>query len=236
MAIEMDGDGFTVEPPNPELRCTPQSVIAHTLYENANPYHLTESGGSLDTSHALYEALSDRAVRVTGSEFIPADKYTVRLEGAALVGYRSIVIAGIRDPLLIGQLDSFLSSLRTVVERKVQETLKLKPDEYDFQFRVYGRNGSLGQLEPCNEISGHEIGLVIDVVARSQQQAAELALVLSHTGLHHPIPQWQGLISNFAFPFSPPVIDIGPVYQFCINHVWELENPCGPFKMSFESL
>ena len=236
MAIEMDGDGFTVEPPNPELRCTPQSVIAHTLYENANPYHLVESGGSLDTSHARYEALSDRAVRVTGSQFIAADKYTVRLEGAALVGYRSIVIAGIRDPLLIGQLDSFLSSLRTVVERKVQETLKLKSDEYDFQFRVYGRNGSLGQLEPCNEIPGHEIGLVIDVVARSQQQAAELALVLSHTGLHHPIPEWQGLISNFAFPFSPPVIDIGPVYQFCINHVWELENPCGPFKMSFESL
>lgn len=236
MASEMDEDGFTVEPPNPELRCTPQSVIAHTLYENADPYRLVESGGTLDTSRARYEAIGDRTVRVTGSQFVPTDRYTVRLEGAALVGYRSIVIAGIRDPLLIGQLDSFLSSLRTVVERKVQETLRLKPNEYEFTFRVYGRNGCLGQLEPVDQISGHEIGLIIDVVGRSQREAAELALVLSHTGLHHPIPEWQGLISNFAFPFSPPVIDVGPVYQFCINHVWELENACDPFKMIFESL
>jgi hypothetical protein len=236
MAIEMDGDGFNVEPPNPELRCTPQSVIAHTLYENADPYHLVESGGTLDTSHARYEAVSDRAVRVTGSQFIPAETYTVRLEGAALVGYRSIVFAGIRDPLVIGQLDSFLSSLRAVVERKTTDTLRLKSTDYKLQFRVYGRDGCLGQLEPSREISGHEIGLIIDVVAGSQQQAAELALILSHTGLHHPIPEWQGLISNFAFPFSPPVIDVGPVYQFCMNHVWELKNACDPFKTSFENL
>jgi hypothetical protein len=236
MASEMDQDGFIVEPPNPDLRCTPQSVIAHTLYENADPYHLVEPGGTLDTRSADYQSVSDRAVRVTGSQFIPADKYTVRLEGAALVGYRSIVIAGIRDPLLIEQLDSFFTSLRPVVERKVRESLKLQPQEYDFQFRQYGRNGSLGQLEPCRQICGHEIGLVIDVVARSQQAAAEIALVLSHTGLHHPIPEWQGLISNFAFPFSPPVIDVGPVYRFCANHVWELDDACSPFKTTYESV
>ena len=45
MAAELDQEGFTVEPPNPALRCTPQSVAAHTLYENADPYHLVESGG-----------------------------------------------------------------------------------------------------------------------------------------------------------------------------------------------
>src|SRR5262249_26718674 len=43
MAAELDEDGFTVWPPNPELRCTPQSVAAHTLYENADPLHLVES-------------------------------------------------------------------------------------------------------------------------------------------------------------------------------------------------
>src|SRR5437016_2551661 len=49
LAAELDEHGFTVEPPNPELRCTPQSVAAHTLYENADPYMLTEPGGILDT-------------------------------------------------------------------------------------------------------------------------------------------------------------------------------------------
>ena len=32
------------------MRCTPQSVAAHTLYENADPYTLVESGGVLDTT------------------------------------------------------------------------------------------------------------------------------------------------------------------------------------------
>src|SRR5207237_10762110 len=90
MVAEMDQDGFTVEPPNPAIRCTPQSVAAHTLYENADPYRLVESGGDLDTTDAKYEAVGERAVRVTGSRFTPSNKYTVRIEGATLVGYRSI--------------------------------------------------------------------------------------------------------------------------------------------------
>jgi hypothetical protein len=236
MAAELDQGGFTVEPPNPALRCTPQSVAAHTLYESGDPHHLVESGGMLDTSHAKFEAASDRAVRVTGSRFVPSATYTVRIEGAALVGYRSIVIAGIRDPLVLRQLEPFLSTVRSVVERKVEDSLKLRSDQYSVRFRVYGRNGSLGEAEPVTEQEGHEVGLVIDVVASSQRLAADIIPIVSHTGLHNPIPEHQGLISNFAYPFSPGGIDAGPVYQFCANHVWRLEDPCEPFKMSVESL
>src|SRR5260370_16426771 len=106
MAAELDQDGFTVGPPNPAFRCTPQSVAAHTLYENADPYHLVESGGVVDTTAAQYEAISDRAVRVSGSQFVASEKYTVRIEGAALAGYRSIAVAGIRAPLFFRQLFS----------------------------------------------------------------------------------------------------------------------------------
>lgn len=236
MAAELDQEGFTVEPPNPALRCTPQSVAAHTLYENADPYHLVESGGALDTSVAQYEAISDRAVRVSGSRFVESEKYTVRIEGAALAGYRSIVVAGIRDPLILRQLDEFLRSLRTVVERKIEDSLKLRSDAYTLSFRVYGCNGSLGQLEPVSQVEGHEIGLIIDVVASSQSMAADILPLVWHTGLHHPIPEQEGLISNFAFPFSPPGIDVGPVYRFCANHVWQLDDPCKPFRMKIENL
>jgi hypothetical protein len=235
MAAELDGDGFTVAAPNPALRCTPQSVAAHTLYENADPLLLVESGGTLDTTSSRYEAVGNRAVRVTGSKFIPASRYTVRIEGARLVGYRSIVVAGIRDPLLLQQLDAFLASLRTVVERKVFDNMHLDPAAYSINFRVYGRNGTLGEMEPVREI-GHEVGLVIDVVASSQEVAADICPVVSHTGLHHPIPEYNGLISNFAYPFSPGGIDAGPVYEFCANHVWELKDPCGPFAMKLEEL
>ena len=236
MAAELDQDGFTVEPPNPTFRCTPQSVAAHTLYENADPYHLVESGGVVDTTAARYEATSDRAVRVSGARFIPSEKYTVKIEGAALAGYRSIVVAGIRDPLVLRQLEPFLSSLRTVVERKIEDSLKLSRDAYTLQFRIYGSNGSLGRAEPCPQVEGHEVGLIIDVVAPSQSLAADILPIVWHTGLHHPIPEQQGLISNLAFPFSPPGADMGPAYRFCANHVWQLDDPCKPFHMAIEHL
>lgn len=236
MAAELDQEGFTVEPPNPALRCTPQSVAAHTLYENADPYYLVESGGTLDTTAVQYEALSDRAVRVRGSRFVASEKYTVRIEGAALAGFRSIVVAGIRDPLLLRQLDKFLSSLRAVINRKIEKSLKISSNAYTLSFRVYGWNASLGPLEPIPHVEGHEIGLIIDVVASSQSMAADILPLVWHTGLHHAIPEHEGLISNFAFPFSPPGIDVGPVYRFCANHVWELKDPCEPFRMNMENL
>jgi hypothetical protein len=236
MAAELDQTGFTVEPPNPAFRCTPQSVAAHTLYENADPYHLVESGGVVDTTAAQYEPISDRAVRVSGARFTPAEKYTVKIEGAALAGYRSIVVAGIRDPLILRQLDNFLATLRTVVERKIDDSLKLSRGAYTLHFRVYGSNGSMGQAEPCPQVEGHEVGLIIDVVAPSQSLAADILPLVWHTGLHHPIPEQEGLISNFAFPFSPPGADMGPVYRFCANHVWHLDDPCEPFRMTLEDL
>ena len=236
MAAELDEDGFTIEPPNPAFRCTPQSVAAHNLYENADPFRLIESGGTVDTTAAKYEATSERAVRVSGARFLPAEKYTVKIEGAALAGYRSIVVAGIRDPLILGQLGTFLGGLRAVVERKIEDSLKLNRDAYTLQFRVYGGNGSLGQAEPSPQIEGHEVGLIIDVVAASQSLAADILPIVWHTGLHHPIPEQEGLISNLAFPFSPPGADMGPVYRFCANHVWHLDDPCKPFRMTLENL
>jgi hypothetical protein len=234
--VEMDEEGFTVEPPNPQMRCTPQSVAAHTLYENGDPYRLVESGGMLETSRAEYKAVSDRAVRVTGARWVPAEVYTVRVEGAALVGYRSVAFAGIRDPLVLRQLDSYLEGLRRVIEKKVIDSLGLKPEQYVLNWRVYGRNGTLGALEPEKETVGHEVGLLIDIVASSQALAAAILPIVCHTGLHHPIPEHEGLISNFAFPFSPPGMNAGPVYRFCANHVWKLSDPCAPFAMTIEHL
>lgn len=236
MVVEMDEQGFTAEPPNPEMRCTPQSVAAHTLYENGDPYRLVESGGMLETSLAKYEALSDRAVRVTGARWVPSDVYTVKMEGAALVGFRSVAFAGIRDPLVLRQLDSYLEGLRRVIERKVSDSLRLKPEDYVLNWRVYGRDGTLGACEPEKHNIGHEVGLLIDVVTATQSLAAGILSMVCHTGLHHSIPEHAGLISNFAFPFSPPGMDAGPVYRFCANHVWRLSDPCAPFAMTIEDL
>jgi hypothetical protein len=39
---------ITIRPYGDGLRCTPQSVAAHSLYENANPYPHRECSGTFD--------------------------------------------------------------------------------------------------------------------------------------------------------------------------------------------
>jgi len=236
LVAELDEEGFTVYPPNERMRCTPTSVVSHTLYENSDPYHLIEPGGALDTSECTYTAVGERAVRVTGSTFVPADRYTVRLEGAVLAGFRSVALGGIRDPLVLRQLDSYLGSLKEVVKKKVADSLALSPVEYEVTWRVYGKDASMGALEPTPVITGHEVGLLIDVLARTQSEASGICSIAWHTALHHPIPEYSGLISNLAFPFSPPGIDAGAAYRFCINHVLTLDDPCGPFAITVEDI
>jgi hypothetical protein len=225
---------FVVEPPNPEMRCSTVSVVAHTLYENADPFHLYEPSGMLDTSAAEYQPIGDRAVRVTGSRFVPTETYTVRLEAAQYVGHRFVVIAGVRDPVVLRQHDQFLAGLRDVVASKSTASLGLQIDrDFRLTFRVYGKNGTMGALEPRDVLEGHEAGLVVEVVGRTADEARAVLNVAWHTGLHHPIPEWQGLISNWAFPYSPPEMDGGPVYRFCANHLMELDDPQEAFNIEY---
>ena len=59
--VEIDDDGFTVEPLELTSAATPLSVAAHMIYENANPNTMREPSGTLDVSQAMYEALDDCA-------------------------------------------------------------------------------------------------------------------------------------------------------------------------------
>jgi len=54
-------------------------------------------------------------------------------------------------------------------------------NQYTLTFRVYGRDGSMGDAEPIARVEGHEAGLVIDVVASSQAVAADIIPIVSHT-------------------------------------------------------
>lgn len=90
-------NAFDVTPLGPEQACTPLSVAAHTLYEKSRPDLLPGPGGTTDIRGCTYTAIDERTVRVTGSRFEPSDTPTVKLEGAKIVGYRSIFIGGVRD-------------------------------------------------------------------------------------------------------------------------------------------
>ena len=95
--LDVDAEGFTVEAMAEAARCTPHSVSAHMLYENADPFLLYEPGGHLDVAEARYEALDGGRVRVAGSEWVPSNRYTVKLEGARIGGYQTTILAILRD-------------------------------------------------------------------------------------------------------------------------------------------
>jgi hypothetical protein len=97
MMAVLHEDSFHVFPVREDYRCTPPSVAPHTLYENVDPFELKEPSGTLRTNNARYEAISDRAVRVSGSEFVRDPEYTIKLVGVRHIGNSTILMVGVRD-------------------------------------------------------------------------------------------------------------------------------------------
>jgi len=224
-------DHFVVEAPDPALRCTPQSIASHSLYENADPFRLVECSGTLDLTDSRYEALNARAVKVSRSRFIPAHRYTVKLEGAERAGYQSILIGSIRDPYIIRQIDDWVARLSERIANRVRMVYgaALAPNDYLLHIRIYGKDGTMGPLEPVKEIRTHELCLVFEATAPTQDVASTIAGIIRHQALHLPIPEWSGLITAVACPYNP--IDRGAVYRFNVNHVVEPDQPCEMFPM-----
>jgi hypothetical protein len=232
--VRIDGTGFTVTPLSPEAACTPMSVAAHMLYENADPFRLLEPTGTLDTSAATYTAIDERSVRVEGSRFELSPHPTAKLEGARLAGYETISIVGIRDPHILARLDTWLRYLRSVLEERVRATLDLDPQHYDLALQCYGDNAVLGPLENAPG-PAREIGLLFKVRAPSQETATAIARTANPLLLHLPLPGMDHLPS-FAFATSPAEIERGPSYEFVLNHVLDLDQGTGPFRLDLSEV
>lgn len=233
--VSVSGDSVVCEPPNPERRCTLASVANFALHENASPERFQEPGGVLDAGNALFEAVSDRAVRISGMTWQPDDAYTVKLEGAELVGHRAITICGTRDPGLIGQLDHYLDIVRDRVAEKGND-LGIATDAYRLTFRAYGRDGVMGEREPLAASPAHEVGLLIEALADDEETATTVLSLARVNALHNDFPGRLCREGNMAFPFSPSDISCGPAYRFSVYHVVEPDDPLSMFPIEYESV
>ena len=227
-------DHVEVEPASEERRCTPLSVAIQALHENASPTVHTEPGGKLDTTDCRIEAVSDRAVRISGMEWKP-QPYTIKLEGAECVGYSAMTIAGTRDPLLIGRLDSFLETVREQVAFKTSN-FNVRADDYRLVFRIYGRDGVMGAWEPQRETASHELGIVVEAIAATQEIASAVNAIARVTLLHTDFPGRLCKEGNMAFPFSPSDIERGAIYEFTLRHVVEPDDPLQMFPIEYETV
>lgn len=223
------GDHFILEPLDPESACKTHSVASHTLYEKSHPYLLPGPGGMLDLSQTRFEQLTSRSVKVSGSKFIPSPVYTVKLEGAKKVGYRSICVAGIRDPFLIKQIEVMLKEIET----SIKESYAQMGQDYQLIFHVYGKNGVMGELEPVKDVTPLELCVIIETAAQTQEIATSICSRARVLMLHN---HYEGKIAtsgNIALPFTPLEIPLGEVCKFNIYHLMEVDSPTELFPIKF---
>ena len=227
-------DHFDVKPTNPKRKCTPESVTGHAFYERSDPSKEANPGGDLDISLATYTQLNEDTVRVQGARWIEAPEYTVKLEGVTQIGYRSICIAGMRDPQVIKNVDRILDESKEIT---LDYFAHVPEDDYALNFKVYGKDAILGPFEPTPSVEGHEICVLIDVVAKTQKLANSVCSFASSTISHHGFPGRLSTAGNIAIPFSPGrAVPVGEVYEFTIWHAWPLADPNEPFRTTLEQV
>ncbi len=223
-------DHFTVEPGNMRRRATTKSIAAHSLYERENPFHQAGPGHALDLNDCRFEQVDDRSVRVSGARIEHGADYWVKLEGARIAGHRAICIAGIRCPTMIGRIDEVLDAVRRDCLDYFQDnSLKI-------EFHCYGRNGVMRVLEPEQEITTHELGLVVDCVAADGDTAHAASHHLSGDLLHYSYPGIFNTAGNLAFPYSPSDLRAGPVYVFSAYHLMKVDDPLELFPILMEDV
>ena len=227
--IDIDSEGFTVTPLADGAHCTPHTVSAHMLYENSDPFILYEPGGHLDVTAARYTALDDTSVRVTGSVWVPSDRYTVKLEGARVAGYQTLLLATVRDRRYVENIHAWVNDIAARHAQRVSNRMGLGPDDYLCELRIIGVDATLGALESRQEAPA-EAGVMGIITAPSQETANEIGKLLNPFLLHHPLTREEEQ-PTFAFPFSPAEIDRGAIYEFCLNHVMELDDPMDAFSL-----
>lgn len=226
-------DSFRVIAAHPNMQLTVDSVCGHSLYERSHPYRIPEPGGILDLERTSFLEIDDQTVEVRGSRFLPDPSgYSVKLEGAKLIGHRSFFLAGIRDPILIVHIDEMIHSARRAIISSLQE----QGIDCQLNVRVYGKDGCLGPWEPQTAVTGHEIALLVHVVAQSQSLADEIC---EFARAMLSFQTYEGQLAaggNLASPFSPRTVSGGPVYEVSVFHTMELEDPCEVFSMELERI
>ncbi|MGE0044896.1 MAG: acyclic terpene utilization AtuA family protein, partial [Hyphomonadaceae bacterium] len=219
--ISIGAGGFEVEPLHPDNRCDPHSVSAHMLYENANPFLLTEPGGVLDVTNAHYASNGERSVSVTGSVWTAAP-YTMKLEGAAKGRFQTIMLVGIQDPAVLSRLDEFHDRMLAALNDRVKSAIGPAAGDFDISLRLYGWNAVSGDKPAPGTPAPREVGVLFVATAETQAMATQIAKACNPYFFHFPINLDKELPS-YGFAFSPADIERGPVYEFKLNHVVECE-------------
>jgi hypothetical protein len=179
----------------------------------------------------VYEQYSERVTRITGSRFIRDEIYKVKLEGSGRVGERALSIVGIRDPYTIAHIDKVIQWARGKVEELYGE---IGP-QFQLHYHVYGKDGVMGGWEPHQEVTGHEICVVVEAVADS----FALAKVVCNSGARNMfyarLPEVRGTAGTAALMMDE-ILQGHTGYQWTINHALPVKDPLELFNIGIEEV
>ena len=177
LVAEVYDDGSAVfVAPNPERRCTPYSIAAHSLYEESHPQLQFYPEGVLLMDQTEFFARDARSAGIRGSRFVNAGApwpWSIKLEGSRRLGARKVSLIHI-DPADLPKVPADLL--------------------------VYGRNGVMSRAVESNE---RELGLIVETTAKTKDAAETLASLLTHYLIHFGYVGRKATAGNIAYPLSP---------------------------------
>ena len=217
---------FDIQPLAPGAVCTPTSVAAHTMYEKTRPDHLHGPGGYIDLCNARYVSLSDNlSVRAQGAIFKTSkelgNSYTVKLEGAKVIGYRTIFMGSFADPILISQLSFVLEQAK----KYVAQQHKLVQEEWSLDFHVYGQHDQAESNSTGTFPSApHEVFIVGEAVAKTQAAANAIAATARVACVHGPYKGQKANAGNFGMGIGGRLsMEMGACAEFSLYHLMEID-------------
>ena len=218
-------DDVKVTAMHPDQRCTIASVAGHAMYERSNPYFEYVAGGMLDMRECVYEQYDEKTCRITGMKFIPIEgKVKVKLEGSGKVGERYIGMAGVRDPYTIKHIDEVIDWCKKQVEER------FAGKDYKLSYRIFGKNGVMGDLEPIKETKSHELMVIVEGVAPTKEMAEEVTLIGTRQIFYARLPQVKGTAGTAAFVLDE-VLPASPAYEWTMNHTVAVDDPLELFPV-----
>jgi len=132
--------------------------------------------------------------------------------------------------LMIKDIKKILEDVKVRVEENLKNKINTK--DYSLFFRKYGIDAVEGEIEVLKDLP-HEVGVVVDVVGKTQEIANVVCSITRANLLHFDYSGRKATAGNIAFPYSPSDIPIGPVYNFNIYHLVEVEDLSETSKIEF---
>ena len=225
-------DAILFEPMNERQRCTPVSVAAHSMYEEAHPHLHHIPGGLVRLDRCTFTQVDERTVEVRGTTLEPRP-LALKIEGAGFVGYRVLGLVGIRDPLTIASMEAFLSFAREKVERNYPQYRN--GEDYSVHTHVYGLNAMMEERDPLRDQLPHEVGVVVEVTSKDEDLAVLMARLYRKSLMVAEYPG-QKATTGKAGILADEELRGMDAYQWTMCHTIRVDDPLAHVRIELETL